>query len=142
MSIWDKILGGGAKSILEPVAKILDETITSDEERQDAKTKLIKVITEFSSKMMEFQKDILTTEMKGNWLQRSWRPILMLLFGFIVIYEYFIAKVFNLPSSNLPDDFWALLKIGMGGYIIGRSVEKTAEKISDKINVIPGKKNK
>jgi len=135
MSIWTKILGGGAKSVLEPVAKILDDVITNDEERMVAKKNIMKVITGFSEKMMQFQKDILTTEMKGNWLQRSWRPILMLMFGFIVIYEYFIAKVFLLPSAGLPVEFWQLLKLGMGGYIIGRSVEKTAEKISEKLNL-------
>ncbi len=135
MSIWTKILGGGAKSVLEPVAKILDDVITNDGERMVAKKNKMKVITGFSEKMMQFQKDILTTEMKGNWLQRSWRPILMLMFGFIVIYEYFIAKVFLLPSAGLPVEFWQLLKLGMGGYIIGRSVEKTAEKISEKLNL-------
>ena len=69
-------------------------------------------------------------EAKGNWLQRSWRPILMLSFGFIVIYNKFAAPLFGWPIPILEGEFWTLLQIGIGGYVVGRSAEKIADKIT------------
>jgi hypothetical protein len=76
------------------------------------------------------QTDIIITEAKGNWLQRSWRPLLMVSFGFIVIYVKFIGPLFGLPIPELELEFWELLKIGIGGYVVGRSAEKIANNIT------------
>jgi hypothetical protein len=76
------------------------------------------------------QTEIIVTEAKGNWLQRSWRPMLMLAFGFIVIYVKFLAPVFNLTIPELEIEFWELLKIGIGGYVVGRSAEKISKNIT------------
>lgn len=81
-------------------------------------------------KLAEFQSKTLQTEMSGNWLQRSWRPLLMLSLVFVVVNNYILQPYF--PSifivTELPDHLWELLKIGVGGYIVGRSVEKAADK--------------
>ena len=76
------------------------------------------------------QTEIIVTEAKGNWLQRSWRPILMLAFGFIVIYIKFIAPLFNLTTPELENEFWNLLQLGIGGYVIGRSAEKISKNVT------------
>ena len=76
------------------------------------------------------QTEIIVAEAKGNWLQRSWRPILMLSFGFIVIYVKFIGPLFGLPIPTLEVEFWELLKIGIGGYVVGRSAEKIAKGVT------------
>jgi hypothetical protein len=55
----------------------------------------------------------------------------MLSFGFIVIYNKFAAPLFGWPIPILEGEFWTLLQIGIGGYVVGRS----AEKIADKINI-------
>ena len=59
-------------------------------------------------------------EAQGNWLQRSWRPIIMLVFATIVL----IGTFFDLPILSDTSRFWDLLEIGIGGYVIGRSAEK------------------
>lgn len=69
-------------------------------------------------------------EISGNSLQRNWRPIVMLTFAFIIVYRYFISPIFNFPAIELPGPFWDLLSVGMGGYVIGRSVEKVADKLT------------
>ena len=53
----------------------------------------------------------------------------MLAFGFIIVYQYFIAHVFGLEEIDMPERFWTLLEIGIGGYLVGRSVEKVAPKL-------------
>ena len=62
-------------------------------------------------------------EAQGNWLQKSWRPLVTLCFTFIILLGVFI------PLLDDNSEFWNLLEIGLGGYIIGRSVEKVTGKI-------------
>ena len=67
-----------------------------------------------------------------SWLQRNWRPILMLTIVAIVANNYVISPYIRLFFNesiilDLPDKLWNLLQIGVGGYVIGRSAEKIAE---------------
>ena len=54
----------------------------------------------------------------------------MLAFGFIVIYVKFIGPLFGLAIPELENEFWELLKIGIGGYVVGRSAEKIAKSVT------------
>jgi hypothetical protein len=42
----------------------------------------------------------------------------------------FIAPLFDLRIPELENEFWNLLQLGIGGYVIGRSAEKISEKIT------------
>lgn len=61
----------------------------------------------------------------GSWLTTSWRPLTMLFFVGLIG-----ARVFGWTSAHVSDaeylELWSLVKLGLGGYVIGRSVEKTA----------------
>jgi len=124
MGLFDSIKGSLIKETGDAVSGIIDKFVTTDKERMSLQKDIMGVINSFAYKMMDVQKDVILAEINGNKLQRSWRPIIMLAFGFIVIYEYFISKVFGLPSADLPPNFWDLLEIGLGGFVIGRSAEK------------------
>jgi len=127
----DKILKFFGSSVIGDIGKIIDDLFTSDEERDAAKNKIIQVLKEKELELQKMQTDIIIAEAKGNWLQRSWRPILMLSFGFIVIYNKFISQLSPyLVTPVLEPDFWTLLQIGIGGYVVGRSAEKIAGKIN------------
>tara|TARA_R110002126_G_scaffold24495_2_gene85137 strand:- start:494 stop:886 length:393 start_codon:yes stop_codon:yes gene_type:complete len=127
-----KILSWFTGGLVKEVGKVIDNLFTSDEERLNAKNEVFKVLQEQQLKLQQLQTEIILAEANGNWLQRSWRPILMLSFGFIVIYVKFIAPLFNLPIPPLEDEFWDLLQLGIGGYVVGRSVEKVAKNITIK----------
>tara|TARA_R110001592_G_scaffold48444_1_gene152496 strand:+ start:60 stop:452 length:393 start_codon:yes stop_codon:yes gene_type:complete len=125
-----KILSWFSGGLVTEVGKVIDNLFTSDEERLNAKNEVFKVLQEQQLKLQQLQTEIILAEANGNWLQRSWRPILMLSFGFIVIYVKFIAPLFSLPIPPLEDEFWDLLQLGIGGYVVGRSVEKVAKNIT------------
>jgi hypothetical protein len=125
-----KILSWFSGGLVTEVGKVIDNLFTSDEERLNAKNEVFKVLQEQKLKLQQLQTEIILAEANGNWLQRSWRPILMLSFGFIVIYVKFIAPLFSLPIPPLEDEFWDLLQLGIGGYVVGRSVEKVAKNIT------------
>jgi hypothetical protein len=52
----------------------------------------------------------------------------MMVFVFIVANNYIIAPAQALSGASVslptPPDLWALIKIGLGGYVVGRSAEK------------------
>jgi hypothetical protein len=53
----------------------------------------------------------------------------MLVFVFIVANNYILAPYLQAMfgwsvSLQTPPDLWALIKIGLGGYVVGRSAEK------------------
>lgn len=131
------ILDKGSK-LVDSIGSAFDKNFTSKEEKLKIKNEILGQATSFLSNLIDAQKEILAAEIKGNWLQRSWRPILMLCFGFIVMYSFFLQPAFFPNSINiaetLPSDFWGLLKIGMGGYVIGRSGEKIAASVSETMN--------
>ena len=84
--------------------------------------------TEFLA-LLQAQSNIILAELKGHWLQRNWRPMLMCLFGIIIANNYLLYPYLRLfwaqaPKMTIPPDMWGLLKLGVGGYVVGRSVEK------------------
>ena len=104
---------------------------------KDLKTKLESAIKE---KMLEhevqfvsYQRDIITAEAKSqSSLARNWRPITMLVFVAIIFNNYLVYPYIQLFGGTavqlpIPADMWDLLKLGIGGYIAGRSVEKGIE---------------
>ena len=120
-------LGG---SVVKDLLEGLDNLFTSKEEKIQAENVIKQILLQKQLELQKMQTDIIITEAKGNWLQRSWRPLLMVSFGFIVIYVKFIGPLFGLPIPELELEFWELLKIGIGGYVVGRSAEKISKNIT------------
>jgi hypothetical protein len=125
-----KILTWFTEGVIGEIGKVIDNLFTNDEERIKAKNEVFKILKEKELELQKMQTEIIVAEAQGNWLQRSWRPILMLAFGFIVIYVKFIAPLFELRIPELENEFWNLLQLGIGGYVIGRSAEKIAGNIT------------
>jgi hypothetical protein len=85
----------------------------------------------------EAQAKVIIAEAQGeSWLQRNWRPILMLTIVFIVANNYVIAPYISLfgyksLALELPETMWNLMNIGVGGYVVGRSGEKIATAVAE-----------
>tara|TARA_B110000908_G_scaffold163075_1_gene209271 strand:- start:1986 stop:2393 length:408 start_codon:yes stop_codon:yes gene_type:complete len=126
-----KIVEWFGGSVVKDLLGGLDNLFTSKEEKIQAKNVIKQILIQKELELQKMQTEIIVTEAKGNWLQRSWRPILMLAFGFIVIYVKFIAPLFNLRIPELENEFWNLLQLGIGGYVIGRTGEKMMTTYSD-----------
>lgn len=141
MKIIDLISSAFVKEAGNTIGNVIDDVVTNDQERMEAKKQLLEVVTKFAADISTAQASVLKTEMTGTKLQRNWRPFVMLAFAGVVVYEYFVSSIFNLPKSNLPETFWSLLEIGMGGYVIGRSLEKITGSVAENWSLIPTKKN-
>jgi len=126
--MFKKVLNWFSGDIIKSVGDVIDDVHTSKEEKALLKEKILKLLSDKIMALKTIQSSIIATEARGNWLQRSWRPILMLMFGLVVVYSKFLAPAFNLPNTVLEPEFWTLLTTGIGGYVAGRSLEKLADK--------------
>lgn len=127
---------GFISKLFKPAADLVDNLHTSEEEKLQLKNNIIQIqtgleikILEYEKKLVEAQAEVINAEATGHsWLQRNWRPITMITFLILVVLDSF-----GLLAFRLSGDAWILLKIGLGGYVIGRSAEKIAPKISEAI---------
>ncbi len=124
-----KIIDWFGGTVVKDLLGGLDKLFTSKEEKIKAENAIKQILIQKELELQKMQTEIILAEAKGNWLQRSWRPILMLAFGFIVIYVKFLAPLFDLKIPELENEFWNLLQLGIGGYVIGRSAEKISQNI-------------
>ena len=105
-----KILEFFGANVIGDIGKVIDNLFTSDEERLAARNKIMQVLKEKELELQKMQTDVIIAEAKGNWIQRSWRPLLMLSFGFIVIYNKFAAPLFGWPIPILEKNFGLCFK--------------------------------
>lgn len=104
---------------------LIDKAVEDKDAATGIKAKLQEMVLTGQMKEIEAAAAVIVAEAKGDsWLQRSWRPLLMCLFGTIVANNYLIVPLFGTPAAPIPPDMWDLLKLGIGGYVVGRSVEK------------------
>ncbi|WP_084407488.1 holin family protein [Maridesulfovibrio bastinii] len=127
-----KEVGDAAGGVIGAIGKLFDDLFTSDEEREEAKLKLFQMYQNGDLTELDARIKVMLAEMNGNWLQRSWRPILMLTIVAIVANNYLLYPYLSLfwtkaPEIVLPVELWELMKIGVGGYTVGRSAEKFAD---------------
>lgn len=117
----------GAVEAVGSVALDLRQAITGDD------PKLNKMMVENAVKLEEIASSIVKTEMTGNWLQKSWRPILALVCIFVVFMQYSLIplldwimvwndKVPPPPGQFNAADLWPVI-VGLISY---RTVEKTS----------------
>lgn len=68
----------------------------------------------------------------SHWLAANWRPMLMLTFGALIVARWFGWAAPNLSEAEYLK-LWSIVEFGLGGYVIGRSVEKIAPSIAQAV---------
>jgi hypothetical protein len=120
--------------ILSGVLDLVDQKIEDKDKAAALKAELAKVfeagdLSRFVS-LVEAQSKIILGEVQGeSWLQRNWRPLLMLVVVAIVANNYLLFPYLSLFTDkvvvlDLPEKLFNLMTVGVGGYIVGRSAEK------------------
>lgn len=128
---WFGLVG----SIFKPAADLIDNLHTSDEERLKIKQAMFELQVEafnkaeaYESELLAAKSTIITAEAQSqSWIARNWRPITMLTFLVLVV-----GDSMGLLATPLAPEAWTLLQLGIGGYVVGRSVEKATSIIKKK----------
>ena len=115
-------------NLVSAVGEIVDRLTLPGREKKQLETDILRLLIAVEEKTISEQAASIREEARGNWLQRSWRPIVMLVFTLIILAGTFL----NLPILADTSRFWDLLEIGLGGYVIGRSGEKMLGAIARK----------
>jgi len=130
-----------ALNIIAPLAKILfntvDKAVLDKDQAEKLKAKLNTQLLQSGTEELKAAASIVEAEAKSNWYVAGWRPTLMYVLIFILVWNYIlgpICKLFigTIITFELPGDVWTLLQIGLGGYVVGRSGESIAKTIVKK----------
>ena len=124
-----------------PLAKILFNTIEKavpDKDLQEKlKAQLQTQLLQSHTQELQAASRIIEAEAKAGWFASSWRPLLMYVLIFILVWNYVIGPVIKIflgavITFELPGDVWTLLNVGLGGYVVGRSAESVARTMANK----------
>lgn len=122
-----KVLSG----LVGDIGGIINSLSISSTEKKELETKMTQVVYSYAGELAQQQAEIVMKETQGNWLQRSWRPLVMLAFAGVVL----LGTVVDIPYLENDSKFWNLIEIGLGGFVVGRSIEGAGR-------LFPGKKGK
>ena len=123
----NKILGGLFGKVVENAEGILDEVITTDEEREEAKAKIRQMLLDSEAKAQEQVTARWQADMKSDsWLSKSIRPLVLAWLVVCTTILIFIdAGVIVFKVEDKWVDLLQLVLITViGAYFGGRSIEK------------------
>ena len=130
-----------ALSTIAPLAKMLfstvDKAIPDKDLAEKLKAQLNTELLKSSTEQIKAAASIVEAEAKSGWFSASWRPLLMYVLIFILVWNYILGPVIKMVlgtviTFELPGDVWTLLQIGLGGYVVGRSGESIARTLANK----------
>jgi len=110
------------------VGKAIDKAVPDRDQAEALKAQITAQILEIGRQELEGAVSIILAEARGGWLQRNWRPGMMVFFAGLVGAYWMGWTAPNLSEAEILGLF-GLVKMGLGGYVIGRSVEKVADKL-------------
>ena len=134
------LVGGAIKSIIEPATNLVDNLHTSQEEKDAAKAELQKIANaamavnlKHAETIANAQRDIVVAELKqdDNYTKRA-RPSLVygglvaMFLNHVVLPWIAYFRGLDLPTIDLPTEFWIAWGGVTGAWAVGRSVEKRA----------------
>lgn len=111
-------------SLLAPVGRAIEKVVPDKSEQARLKAEIQHELMSNEAKALETAASVITAEASGeSWLQRNWRPLVMIWLAGLVG-----AHWLGFTAPNLsPEEVVKLLEIvqvGLGGYVVGRSCEK------------------
>ena len=131
MSILKKIFSSAAGDLVNSVGGVIDDLVTTDEERLAAKAKLKQIVLNHEAKMEQNITDRWSADMNSDsWLSKNVRPFVLI---FLIVCTMLLIFIDAGSLSFKVEEKWTdLLQIILitviGAYFGGRSVEKFNKK--------------
>jgi len=112
------------------VGQIVGSLFPDPTERAKAEAEAMRQLLAHQGEIEAAAAKIIQTEAAStHWLAANWRPLTM-----ITITALIVARWMGWVAPNLSEaeylKLWSIIEFGLGGYVIGRSVEKLAPAIA------------
>ena len=115
------------KAVAAPILSIIDKAVPNKDMANQLKSDIQNALINFDTKLLESQTAAIVAEAGGeSWMQRNWRPVTMLTFTGLVVAHWLGYTPENLPETQVMA-LLEIVKIGLAGYVVGRSAEKFAK---------------
>ena len=115
------ILGG----IFGQITKSIFPDPADELKRMELQQQLQLALLQQSAAIEAASADIVTTEAaSSHWLAANWRPMLMVFFAGLIGARWFGWSAQGISETEYLK-LWDIVQLGLGGYVIGRSAEKT-----------------
>ena len=131
MKVLNKLFSGGASKLVESVGGVLDNVITTKDEKLEAKRKLKELILSHEAEMEKNITDRWTADMNSDsWLSKNVRPLVLI---FLIVCTMLLIFIDAGAISFTVEEKWTdLLQLVLitviGAYFGGRSIEKVRKK--------------
>ena len=126
MSIIGKIFSTAGGDLIKSVGSVVDDLVTTDEERLEAKNKIETMFREYEAQMQKEVTARWLSDNQGSWLTKNIRPLVLI---FLCVSTVLLIFIDAGVISFIVDEAWKdLLKMVLitciGAYFGGRSYEK------------------
>ena len=117
---------------LAPIlGKVVSNLFPDPEQKAKAEAEMMKALLAHQAEIEGAAAKIIQTEAaSSHWLAANWRPLTMLVFVCLIVARWFGWAAPNLSEAEYVK-LWSIVEFGLGGYVVGRSVEKIAPSIAD-----------
>ena len=120
-----------ALPILSAGMELIKRFFPDPKEAAEAQVKLMEMAQKGELSELQARAGIVQSEAQSeNWLASSWRPILMLTFGGLIVARWFGFAAPELTEAEYLK-LWSIVELGIGGYVIGRSAEKIIPSVAE-----------
>ena len=111
--------------VLAPIlGKVASSLFPDPEAKAKAESEMMRQLMAHQSKIEAAAGQIIQTEAASqHWLAANWRPLTMLVFVGLIVARWFGFAAPELSEAEYLK-LWSIVELGLGGYVIGRSVEK------------------
>jgi hypothetical protein len=131
MNLLKKIFSGAGSNLIESVGGVIDNLVTTDEEKLEAKRKLKEMIMNHEVQMEKQITDRWTADMNSDsWLSKNVRPMVLIFLIICTMLLIFIdAGAVKFEVEEKWTDLLQLVLITViGAYFGGRTAEKFKKK--------------
>ena len=117
---------------LAPIlGKVVGNLFPDPEQKAKAEAEMMKALLAHQAEIEGAAAKIIQTEAaSSHWLAANWRPLTMIVFVCLIVARWFGWAAPNLSEAEYVK-LWSIVEFGLGGYVVGRSVEKIAPSIAD-----------
>lgn len=115
---------------LPVIGSIIDKILPDPKAAGEAKLKLFELEQQGQLAEITAKSAIIQAEASSeHWLAATWRPILMLTFGGLIVARWLGYSAPGISEAEILK-LWDIVELGLGGYVIGRSAEKIVPQVA------------